>query len=143
MPSNCSRHFTKLTRLERYFPSHMQFSAQTQYHPKQAFRKVRIHLQSIAQGLSRPIDNSTDNINHNSDSKAVADLTVQRSLATAFSQLAPSAEVHAVQSVEDAVEIVARHSKPQVFVTGSLHLVGGVLSVLEADHEREEKKIKR
>lgn len=77
-----------------------------------------------------------DLASHGSDSKAIAELTVQKVLAAAWREETLSTSGKAVtlvlQTIEDAVATVKGiEGEVQVFVTGSLHLVGGVLEVLE------------
>ena len=46
-------------------------------------------------------------------------------------------KAHVVRTIENAIDFAeefAQDEEVQVFVTGSLHLVGGVLSVLEGAH---------
>lgn len=59
-------------------------------------------------------------------------------MAGVWHELDPDAEVAALPSIEDAIEYI-RHIKGgaeeiSVLVTGSFHLVGGALSVLEGDN---------
>ena len=98
---------------------------------------------------------SPDLMSTNTDSAAVAELTVQKQLARVWSKLDPDAEVHVTRTIEEAVGLVRSDPKSEtaslgareggegtegnereevekvVLVTGSLHLVGGVLEVLE------------
>ncbi|KAI5790946.1 Mur ligase [Pyronema domesticum] len=66
-----------------------------------------------------------------SDTAAVQALTVQKALATAWSEVDPSTQTHAVATIEEAVEIAKSEGDVQVLVTGSLHLVGGLLEVID------------
>ncbi|EPQ59922.1 FolC bifunctional protein [Gloeophyllum trabeum ATCC 11539] len=66
----------------------------------------------------------------------LAHLKTQKELASAWAELVPdfpSSNIHVLPSVEDAVKVVRElespESKTQVLVTGSLHLVGGVIEV--------------
>lgn len=77
-----------------------------------------------------------DLASHGSDSNAVAELVVQKILAAAWAEetSGPGSKsvTHVLPTIEDAVRIVKGiEGEVQVFVTGSLHLVGGVLEVLE------------
>lgn len=101
---------------------------------------------------------SADLTSSNTDSAAVAGLTVQKQLAEVWAQLDPGAQVHVTRTIEEAVGLVRSGSSTSelrsetndarersegiagnedevmqgmVLVTGSLHLVGGVLEVLE------------
>ena len=65
------------------------------------------------------------------DTHAVKNLTVQRRLSSTFKRLSPDVPVHVVGSLEDTIALVMRNDRPQVFVTGSLHLVGGMISILD------------
>lgn len=65
-------------------------------------------------------------------SSAEPDLSVQTSAAAAMKMLAPHGEVAIFDNVVEAVARAEQLGK-KVLVTGSLHLVGGVLRVLEPD----------
>ncbi|KAI5793141.1 folylpolyglutamate synthase [Geopyxis carbonaria] len=66
------------------------------------------------------------------DTKAVAELTVQKALAAAWSEEDPGVQVAVMPTVQEAVEMARGIEGEKVaFVTGSLHLVGGVLEVLD------------
>lgn len=79
-----------------------------------------------------------DFVNHQYDPEAIKKLTVQRQFAERWAALDPKAKVSVVPSIEEAL-IYARHlteglkegETVQAFVTGSLHLVGGALGILE------------
>ncbi|KAI4525414.1 Mur ligase [Schizophyllum commune] len=62
----------------------------------------------------------------------LAELKTQQQLASAWRELVsefPSEHVHVLPSIEHAVKIVRSSGADQVLVTGSLHLVGGVIEV--------------
>lgn len=67
-----------------------------------------------------------------SDSDAVKLLTVQNALKEVWDQEKMGDEAKAVATIEEAVEI-AEGNGGVVFTCGSLHLVGGVLEVLQAE----------
>lgn len=82
-----------------------------------------------------------DFVNHGIDPSEVESMSVQRRLAEKWKGLDPHCEVVVLPTIEEALQY-ARHvaegmeggKKLQVYVTGSLHLVGGVLGLLdEAD----------
>ena len=61
-------------------------------------------------------------------------LATQNALRDAWLRLNPTFDpkkVHAKGSIQEAVEIARRLGKREVLVAGSLHLVGGVMSVAE------------
>ena len=63
-----------------------------------------------------------------SDSDAVKALTVQKDLAKAWEAVDPKATTHICGTIEEAVGIArGLEGETQVLVTGSLHLVGGIL----------------
>lgn len=71
---------------------------------------------------------------------AAADTSMQDQAAAAMAVLAPGCEMRVLSNVDDAVAEARRMAgppahgtKPKVLVTGSLHLVGGVLRALEPD----------
>lgn len=84
-------------------------------------------------------DNVTDFVNHQYDPKAIEKLTQQRMFAEKWSRLDPSAKVTVLPSIEGAINHVRELVKDlegeedtvQAFITGSLHLVGGALGILE------------
>lgn len=63
-------------------------------------------------------------------------MTVQKELAAMWKTLDAHAETHVLGSVEEAVDFARNLGKEvgsaKVFVTGSLHLVGGVLAVQQS-----------
>lgn len=77
----------------------------------------------------------------NTNAADVEALSVQNALANTWTEVDPAAHVKVVRTVEEAIRIargVAKDEKQQVevLVTGSLHLVGGVVEVLESENER-------
>lgn len=78
-------------------------------------------------------------MNHQHDPKAIEKLTQQHMFADKWSQLDPSAKLTVVPSIEGAINHVRELTKDlegeeetvQAFITGSLHLVGGALGILE------------
>ena len=76
-----------------------------------------------------------DLVNLNSDAKAVASQTLQRTFKKGWAEQDQSSTIHTVATIQEAIEMVEEVSEDigetNVFVTGSIHLVGGVLSLLE------------
>jgi folylpolyglutamate synthase len=72
-------------------------------------------------------------ISLNSNPDAVNALTVQKALAVAWQQVVnQKSETHVVKTIEEAVDFVhALDADVHVLVTGSLHLVGGILEVID------------
>lgn len=78
-------------------------------------------------------------VNHQHDPEEVKSMTVQRRFADKWSQLDPTAVVQVMPTIEEAInyarrledELEGEGDKVQVLVTGSLHLVGGALGILE------------
>lgn len=67
-----------------------------------------------------------------SDKDAVAALTVQKDLAKAWESVEPKAQSHVFGTVQEAVEFArGLEGDVHVLVTGSLHLVGGFLEVID------------
>ena len=61
-------------------------------------------------------------------------LSVQRAFADNWASSSSSAYVHVAGTVEEAVDLVedlGDIEEAKIFVTGSFHLVGGVISILE------------
>ncbi|PGH14717.1 hypothetical protein AJ79_02883 [Helicocarpus griseus UAMH5409] len=81
-----------------------------------------------------------DLVSINTNASEVEALSVQRGLASAWEELSPGTEVVAKGTIEEAVEFVRdiaqreseRGVEVSTLVTGSLHLVGGLLEVLES-----------
>ncbi|KAJ5493671.1 hypothetical protein N7463_009758 [Penicillium fimorum] len=78
-----------------------------------------------------------DCTNRNVDPKELESLSLQRRLAELWHQFDPMTKTAALASIEEAIEyaknIVCDVDKTMILVTGSLHLVGGALSVLEGE----------
>lgn len=79
-----------------------------------------------------------DFVNHQYDPKSIEKLTQQRDFAQKWSSLDPSANVTVSSSIEEALTrlrelagTVDGDDTVQALITGSLHLVGGALSILE------------
>ncbi|KAI1762314.1 FolC bifunctional protein [Hypoxylon sp. FL1150] len=80
-----------------------------------------------------------DFVNYQYDPAAVKALTAQRAFAEKWSALDPQAKVVVLPTIEDAINHVRALGKTEVrqgetiqaLITGSLHLVGGALSILE------------
>ncbi|PKS08326.1 hypothetical protein jhhlp_005270 [Lomentospora prolificans] len=81
-------------------------------------------------------DNTTrpDFVNTNVDPDVVKKLTLQNTLAKAWPSLDSQTEVAVASSIEEAINgIREKEEDLQVFITGSFHLVGGALSILEGE----------
>lgn len=81
-----------------------------------------------------------DFVNHQHDPKEIENLTMQRAFAEKWSALDPAAKVSVVPSIEEAIntarslaetELKGEDEKVHALITGSLHLVGGALQILE------------
>ena len=80
----------------------------------------------------------------NSDAKEVQEMNVQKALKTAWQEIDPETAVEVKGSIEEAVQWIRGVVKDQrrgeeeevmALVTGSLHLVGGFLDILESSNE--------
>lgn len=92
-----------------------------------------------------------DLVSMNTNASDVERLQVQNSLAETWRSIDPHAEVHVYATIEEAVDfaralavkerdLVGKDEAPvTTFVTGSLHLVGGFLDVIETKPSRAEK----
>ncbi|KAI0998502.1 Folylpolyglutamate synthase [Podosphaera aphanis] len=86
-----------------------------------------------------PDDEETrkDSVNHTTDKAAIVELTQQKAFAARWKTLDEDrAKVHVFRSLEESVEFTQRLSrdqteKPHVFVTGSMHLVGRALGIIQ------------
>lgn len=78
-------------------------------------------------------DYSADLVSMNTSKEQVDNLEVQNSLAQKWVQLdGERCETHVTASIEEACGIIEKFQEPlDVFVTGSLHLVGGLLVVFD------------
>ena len=68
------------------------------------------------------------------DPAAIANLTVQNAFAAKWSELDPKAKVVVIPSIEESINYVRALEDSKgvsAFITGSLHLIGGALSLLE------------
>ncbi|ORY54852.1 Mur ligase [Pseudomassariella vexata] len=81
-----------------------------------------------------------DFVNYQYDPKAIEALTAQRQFAEKWSALDPAAKVTVMPTIEEAINHVRGLSRSgalngqetvQALITGSLHLVGGALGILE------------
>ncbi|GAO17176.1 hypothetical protein UVI_02031130 [Ustilaginoidea virens] len=81
-----------------------------------------------------------DFVNRGIDPKEIESMSVQRRFADRWASIDPGAEVVVLPTIEEALDyarqvgdVAARvgDEKVQVYVTGSLHLVGGALAILE------------
>ncbi|EON62530.1 hypothetical protein W97_01753 [Coniosporium apollinis CBS 100218] len=83
-----------------------------------------------------------DLVSVNTNASDVQSLAVQHSLAKTWAEVDPSTEVRVVRTIEEAVgaarEIarIEAEDEAMVLVTGSLHLVGGLIDVLESEEGR-------
>ncbi|KAM3442222.1 hypothetical protein MY4824_001234 [Beauveria thailandica] len=79
-----------------------------------------------------------DFVNRQVDPRDVAGMTAQRRFAEAWARLDPGADVRVLPTIEEALDCargfgegLPEGSAVQAYVTGSLHLVGGALGILE------------
>ncbi|OAA81103.1 Folylpolyglutamate synthetase [Akanthomyces lecanii RCEF 1005] len=79
-----------------------------------------------------------DFVNRQVDPKDIAGMTAQRRFAEEWARLDPNADVHVIPTIQEALDSARRlgeglpeGSAVQAYVTGSLHLVGGALGILE------------
>ncbi|KAI0198251.1 tetrahydrofolylpolyglutamate synthase [Astrocystis sublimbata] len=81
---------------------------------------------------------SRDFVNHQYDPEAIKALTAQHGFADKWKELEPKAKITVVPTIEDAITLVrdlgpsvGEGQTVQALITGSLHLVGGALAILE------------
>lgn len=80
-----------------------------------------------------------DLVSINTNKDDVSNLRVQNELAKSWDSIDPEASVHVVSTIEEAVGLARQLAdcKPtNVLATGSLHLVGGLIEVLEGEAEK-------
>jgi folylpolyglutamate synthase len=107
----------------------MLFSAPMSHRQNQATKKVKCCAHII-----KVTTDNVDFVNKGYDPSAIDGLTVQKAFAAKWSELDEKANVVVMPSIEEAIDYVrALQDKDGVsgFITGSLHLIGGALSVLE------------
>jgi folylpolyglutamate synthase len=79
-----------------------------------------------------------DLVSINTNKSDVDTLKVQKELAGSWDSIDPDASVHVLSTIEEAISKareLAPEDQVEVLVTGSLHLVGGVIEVLESEGE--------
>ncbi|RYO87307.1 hypothetical protein DL766_005773 [Monosporascus sp. MC13-8B] len=79
-----------------------------------------------------------DFVNHQHDPAAIQALTAQHAFAAKWAELDPTSQIRVLPTIEDAINHVRdigaklpAGKTVQAFITGSLHLVGGALGILE------------
>ncbi|KAK0745771.1 putative folylpolyglutamate protein [Schizothecium vesticola] len=79
-----------------------------------------------------------DFVNHQYDPKDIEKMTAQHAFAEKWAKLDPDANIMVIHSIEEAITTARGLSKDvepgqkvQALITGSLHLVGGALGILE------------
>lgn len=72
-----------------------------------------------------------DMVSHNVSKESVDKLVVQKALAATWTKLVPECDTHVCPSLEDATKLIEKAENKQVFVTGSLLMVGGLLAVID------------
>ena len=80
-----------------------------------------------------------DLVSMNTNKHDIDSLKVQQELAKTWEGIDPEAQVHVVSTIEEAVtraREIAGSGRTEVMVTGSLHLVGGLIEVLESESEK-------
>ena len=83
-----------------------------------------------------------DLLSVNTNKADVDEMKVQKQLARVWAEIDKKADVRVVRTIEEAIQLVrllaTEHAEEHtVLVTGSLHLVGGVLEVLEDEKEQD------
>ncbi|KAL2173534.1 Mur ligase [Thermothelomyces heterothallicus CBS 202.75] len=77
-----------------------------------------------------------DFVNHQHNPADIEKMTQQRVFADRWKQLDPSANVMLIPTIEEAINtargLASGEHKVQALITGSLHLVGGALGILES-----------
>lgn len=80
-----------------------------------------------------------DLVSINTNEEDVGSLRVQRELAHVYHQIEPRSEIHVLSTIEESVNKareLAGSRSTGVLVTGSLHLVGGLIEILESESQR-------
>lgn len=78
-----------------------------------------------------------DFVNRNRDFNDTSSLNLQNKFAVAWKQIDKRSKVMVAPTIEEAIDCTRKfednEGRIKIFVTGGLHLVGGVLSFLEGD----------
>lgn len=85
-----------------------------------------------------------DLVSINTNKDDVNSLRVQQELAKTWDGIDPKSEVHVVSTIEEAVakaRDISAGRKVEVLTTGSLHLVGGLIEVLEGEADAASSKL--
>ena len=73
----------------------------------------------------------------NTSAEDVGSLKVQHELKEAWEAISPHTTTSVVPTIEDAVELIRSwNGEKEVFVTGSLHLIGGLFVILDEGQDR-------
>ena len=68
----------------------------------------------------------------NTSAEVVGSLKVQHELKDAWEALSSTSEAFVIPTIEEAVELIRSwEGEKEVFVTGSLHLIGGLFVILD------------
>ncbi|KAL2885825.1 Folylpolyglutamate synthase [Ceratocystis lukuohia] len=102
-------------------------------------RDNKVHFSHVVFCTNVTKDPKTkDLVNHQADTENIQALTVQNNLASKWRQIDPTASISVAPTVNDALDIARELTSGlrdvegvEVLVTGSLHLVGAVLSTME------------
>src|SRR5208282_1191504 len=82
----------------------------------------------------------SDLMSMNTSPEDVGSLKVQHELKQAWEELSKDSETFVVSTIEEAVEMIRSwNGEKEVFVTGSLHLIGGLYVVLDEGQHSSEK----
>jgi folylpolyglutamate synthase/dihydropteroate synthase len=137
MLSNCLKQCTQPCTIHVNPTSNTQSFVQML--PTKAMHTKQVRMFFIIGCCCDSANSSTriDFVNRNVDPVAVKELTLQKELAAVWLTMDPNTRVIAVPSIEEAVEEVQKIENDigsaRVLVTGSFHLVGGMLSILEGE----------
>ena len=126
--TRCSVRFSRDWRRRRWIRSSTSSFAPTRLTAEEFQKEVR-HSPSVSHRvvLTRHIVDLTSKA---VDAADLEQMTLQRELATAWKEVSSSlATVHVLGSIQEAVELARGvEGEVEVLVTGSLHLVGGVMA---------------
>ena len=68
----------------------------------------------------------------NTSAEDVTSLKIQHEIERAWNEISPESETFALPTIEEAVDLIRSwHGEKEVFVTGSLHLIGGLFVLLD------------
>ena len=118
------------------------------YSPIRLFNLIKLYFALILPSKMKDINTVSlgcgvylsDLMSINTSPDVVGSLKVQNELKQAWEEMSKDSETFVVQTIEEAVEMIRSwNGEKEVFVTGSLHLIGGLYVILDEGQHSFEK----